>query len=86
MHELSLAMEVCRLAEERLAVDDMARLRTVAIEVGADANIEVENFRFCLEALLSTPPFAGAQPALLTGPGSALRLAYLEVEDAGPDH
>ncbi len=36
------------------------RLLRVGVEVGDDADIEVENFRFCLEALLGAPPFAGA--------------------------
>jgi Zn finger protein HypA/HybF involved in hydrogenase expression len=85
VHELSLALEICRLAEENLGAAPPAQLRTVAIEVGDDANVEMENFRFCLEALLGAPPFGAARPELLPRPGSDLRLAYLEVDDGRPD-
>ena len=86
MHELSLALEVCRMAAARLPVDEPGRLVAVGVEVGEDAGIEVENFRFCLEALLQDAPFAGARPEILSGPGGDLRLAYLEVDDGSPDH
>ena len=86
MHELSLALEVCRLVEQNVEPGAAPRLRTVAVEVGDQANIEIENFRFCLEALLGAPPFARATPALIVQPGSDLRLAYLEVDDDSPDH
>ncbi len=86
MHELSLALEVCRIAESRLDAADLPRIRAVGVVVGRDANVEVENFRFCLEALLSAPPFAGARPDLELSPGDDLRLAWLEVDDGRPDH
>jgi Zn finger protein HypA/HybF involved in hydrogenase expression len=85
MHELSLALEVCRIAEAHLEPGAATQLRGICVEVGDDANVEVENFRFCLEALLDAPPFAGAVPTIVTGPGSDLRLAYLEVNDGCPD-
>ncbi|MCA9722075.1 MAG: hydrogenase maturation nickel metallochaperone HypA, partial [Gemmatimonadetes bacterium] len=86
MHELSLALEVCRLAEVHLAEAPATSLRNVAVEVGDDANVEVENFRFCLEALLSAPPFGAARPTILRCAGPTLRIAYLEVDDGRPDH
>lgn len=85
MHELSLALEVCRIAEAHLGGTDARRLRRVGIEVGQEANIEVANFEFCLEALLGAPPFAGAAPAITRCPGVDLRLAFMEVDDGGPD-
>lgn len=85
MHELSLALEVCRMAEERLEGGGIARLRGVGVEVGEDANVEVENFRFCLEALLGAPPFAGAVATVTSCAGEDLRLVYLEVDDDHPD-
>ena len=86
MHELSLALEVCRIAESRLEGASIRRLRRVGVEVGHDANIEVANFEFCLEALLGAPPFAGASPSITRCPGADLRLAYMEVDDDGPDN
>jgi Zn finger protein HypA/HybF involved in hydrogenase expression len=86
MHELSLALEVCRIAESHLEPGAAGQLRALCVEIGDDANVEVENFRFCLEALLDAPPFAGAVPRIVTLPGGDLRLAYLEVDDGRSDH
>jgi Zn finger protein HypA/HybF involved in hydrogenase expression len=86
MHELSVALEVCRMAEERLARDELPLLITVGVEVGHDAGLEPDNLRFCLETLLAAPPFAGARPVITRLPGDALRLAYLEIDDGRPDN
>jgi Zn finger protein HypA/HybF involved in hydrogenase expression len=85
MHELGLALEVCRMTEERLGADGIAQVREVGVEIGDDAGIEVGNFQFCLETLLAEPPFQGARPVILRRPGDVLRLAYLEVDDGRPD-
>ncbi len=61
VHELSLALEVCRIAELHAEPHGAHAVRAVAVEIGDDAGIEVDNFRFCLEALLAQPPFAGAR-------------------------
>ena len=39
MHELSVALEVCRMAEERLAPNELPLLITVSVEVGHDAGL-----------------------------------------------
>lgn len=62
-----------------------ARLVEVGVEVGDDAGVELENLQFCLEALLSAPPFNGARAVMLRVPGDVLRLTYLEVDDGGAD-
>ena len=85
MHEMSLAMEVCRLAEERLG-DGVAALVAVGLEVGDESGVEPASLEFCLGALLAAPPFAGATVTLVRSPGDALRLAYLEVEDERTGH
>ena len=85
MHELSVALEVCRMTEERLGADGLRAVRAVGVEVGENAGIEIGNFEFCLEALLAEPPFAGARPVILRQPGDVLRLAYLEVDDGRPN-
>lgn len=86
MHELSIALEVCRLAEEHAGVGAVAHILEVGVEVGDDAGIEPANLEFCLEALLSTPPFSKARPVILRLPGDVLRLSYLEIEDGRPPH
>lgn len=82
MHEMSVALEVCRLAEERLG-DTADTLVALGVTVGDDAGVEPENLAFCLEALLAEPPFRGAQPRIVREPGDALHLSYLEVTDDG---
>jgi Zn finger protein HypA/HybF involved in hydrogenase expression len=86
MHELSVALEVCRMAEERLLPEERPRLRRVGLLVGDDAGIEPDNLEFCLEALLAAPPFGRAVPAITRTPGRDLALAWLQVDDDGPDH
>jgi Zn finger protein HypA/HybF involved in hydrogenase expression len=80
MHEMSIALEVCRLAGERLGAT-APTLVAVGITVGDDAGVEPENLSFCLEALLAEPPFRGASPRVMREPGDALHLSYLEVDD-----
>ena len=84
MHEMSLAMEVCRMAEEKLGRAALPGVVAVGVEVGDDANVEVESLRFCLEVLLREPPFVDAAPVIERKAGDVLRLAYLEVDDARP--
>jgi Zn finger protein HypA/HybF involved in hydrogenase expression len=86
MHELSLALEVCRLAEHALVQGGGGRVLRVGVEVGDDAGVEVENFRFCLDALLSEAPFRGAASELIRAPGDEFRLAWVEVDDGRPSH
>jgi Zn finger protein HypA/HybF involved in hydrogenase expression len=80
MHELSLALEVCRMARDRLPTDSV-RVVSLGVEVGRDAGIEVANFRFCLEALMLEPPFVGARTDFVEQEGPDLRLSYIEVDD-----
>ena len=85
MHEMSVAMEICRMAEERLTSTQLAQLTELGVEVGDDAGLEPGNLHFCLEALLTHPPFAGARAVLRRTSGDALRLDYLEYDDGRPD-
>jgi Zn finger protein HypA/HybF involved in hydrogenase expression len=85
MHEMSIALEIARLAEDRLG-DAAPQLVTVAVEVGDDAGVEPSSLEFCLEALLSEPPFRGARANIIAGAGDVLRVNYLEVDDERPRH
>ena len=85
MHELSLALEVCRMAGDVLEREGGVAVRSLGVEVGAEAEVELENLRFCLDALLTEPPFVGARAELQTVPGETLRLTYVEVDDGRPD-
>ena len=85
MHELAVAMEICRIAEATLGDVPPAALRVVGVDVGDDAGVDASSLEFCLEALLRQPPFADAAPALRRVEGDDLRVSYLEVDDGGAD-
>lgn len=81
MHEMSVALEICRLVQEKLTPSQVAGLVTVAVDVGDDCGLEPANLEFCLESLLAQPPFPRAQPLLCRQRGDVLRLSYLEVDE-----
>lgn len=84
MHEMSIALEVCRVAERHVGRDRLPNVVEVCLAVGDDAGVEADNLEFCLEALLSAPPFAGATPVIRRLPGDVLRVESLEVDDGNP--
>ena len=81
MHEMSIALEVCRIAEDQVGLAALYRVREVGVVVGLDSGVEPDSLLFCLEALLGQEPFHGAQPSLELTPGDDLRVSYLEVDD-----
>jgi Zn finger protein HypA/HybF involved in hydrogenase expression len=81
MHEMSIALEVCRIAGDRLGRPALGDLVGIGLLVGDDAGVEPANLQFCLDALLAVPPFAGARTEIRRCPGDALRVDYLEVND-----
>jgi Zn finger protein HypA/HybF involved in hydrogenase expression len=87
MHEMSIALEVCRIAEReaQAAGPGPGRVVTVGLEVGDDAGVELSSLTFCLESLLAEPPFGTAKPAIQRLPGDVLRVSYLEVDDGRAD-
>lgn len=80
MHELSVAMEICRIAEDRLG-DGVARMTSLCVELGETAGLEPSSLEFCLEALLSQPPFTGARAEIVHVAGDVLRVNYLEIDE-----
>lgn len=84
VHEMSLAMEIARIAEVKLG-RAASQLVTVAVDVGDSAGVEPSSLEFCLEAVFATPPFAGAKPHIVRCAGDVLRVAYLEIDDGRPD-
>ena len=85
VHELSLAIEIGRIAEERLGAS-AAQCVTVGVEVGTDSGVEPSALEFCLEAVFSQPPWTGAKPVITRPDGDALQVRYFEIEDDdGPD-
>lgn len=85
MHELSLALEVCRIAETHVGAERLADVREIGLEVGDEAGVETGNLEFCLQALLSMPPFGRARPVIRPVRGFVIRVDYLEVDDGDTD-
>jgi Zn finger protein HypA/HybF involved in hydrogenase expression len=85
MHEMSLALEICRIAEDQAGPGAAERVVSVGVEIGDDAGVEVSSLAFCLEALLTQPPFVRAKPVFNRSPGDVLRVSYLEVDDGRTD-
>ena len=81
MHEMSIALEVCRIAEARLARDKLDRLVGVGVVVGDEAGIEPANLQFCLDVLLMHPPFRRATAKIARCTGDTLRVDYLELDE-----
>jgi Zn finger protein HypA/HybF involved in hydrogenase expression len=85
MHEMSIAMEVCSIAESHVPQEQLGNVVEVGLEVGDRAGVEVDNLQFCLEVLLTSPPFGAAKPVIERVVGDVLRVSYLEVDDGRPN-
>lgn len=85
MHELSVAVEICRMTEARLGPAECPLLVRVGVRVGDDSGLEADNLAFCLEALLEQPPFGRARPVIERVPGADLSVSYFEIDDGRPD-
>jgi len=81
VHELSIALDVCRIAEEHVGAEVLARVTAIGLDVGNRAGIEIDNLEFCLEALLGSAPFGSGRPEIRRLEGNELSVTYVEVED-----
>ena len=61
MHEMSLAEEVLQLVEDSAQSNGFVRVKTLWLEIGALACVEVEALRFCFEAVVKGSLLEGAQ-------------------------
>lgn len=84
MHEMSIALEICRMAAERVGQDRTATVRAVGLDLGQEAGVDPDSLRLWLDVLLADPPFHGARPEISLQPGDTLRLSYLTVDDDTP--
>ncbi|UCG87164.1 MAG: hydrogenase maturation nickel metallochaperone HypA [Gemmatimonadota bacterium] len=82
---MSVAVEVGRILESRVGLQQLQKVVAVGLEVGDQAGVEFESLEFCLEAVFGSPPFRNAGAEIERVPGNALRVAYLEVDDDRQD-
>ncbi|MDH3459287.1 MAG: hydrogenase maturation nickel metallochaperone HypA [Gemmatimonadota bacterium] len=85
MHEMSIAVEVCSIAQRHVPRDELENIVEVGLEVGDGSGIEPDSLEFWLESMLTHPPFKAAKPVIKRVPGDVLRVSYLEVDDGRPD-
>jgi hydrogenase nickel incorporation protein HypA/HybF len=71
MHEMALAENVLQLIEEAGQTQGFRRVRTVILEIGQLAAVEVEALRFCFDAVTTGTLAAGAHLQLIETPGLA---------------
>jgi hydrogenase nickel incorporation protein HypA/HybF len=69
MHEMSLAEGVRGIIEDAARAQSFTRVRTVVLEVGELAAVEVGALRFCLDAVLRDTVADGAHLAVDVVPG-----------------
>lgn len=82
---MSLALEMCSIAERHVPRDQVEQIVAVGVEIGDEAGVEAGNLVFWLETLLANPPFRAARPVIERVKGDVLRVTYLEVDDGRPD-
>ncbi|MDX9767572.1 MAG: hydrogenase maturation nickel metallochaperone HypA [Ectothiorhodospiraceae bacterium] len=69
MHEMSLAEGILNIMEEAAAREGFARVKSLRLEVGRLAGVEVEALRFCFGAVVKGSVAEGARLDILDAPG-----------------
>jgi hydrogenase nickel incorporation protein HypA/HybF len=79
MHEMSLAEGVLQLIEDSAKTQDFSRVKTVWLEIGQLAGVEVEAMKFCFDAVVRDSIAENAKLEIIEIPGQAWCLHCAEV-------
>ena len=79
MHEMSLAEGVLQLIEDSAKAENFSRVKTVWLEIGQLAGVEVEAMRFCFDAVVRDSIAQDAKLEIIETPGQAWCLHCAEV-------
>ncbi len=71
MHELSLCEGILQVLEDQASEQDYARVKTVWLEIGALAAVEVEAMRFSFDLVCRDSLAEGCRLEILPLPGTA---------------
>ena len=71
MHEMALAEGVLQIIEDSARTQNFRRVRTVWLEIGQLAGVEVEAMRFCFEAVVRDSMAQDARLEIIETPGQA---------------
>lgn len=70
MHEMSLAEGVLQIIEDAARSQDFAKVKSVVLEIGQIAAIEIEAMRFCFDAVMRGSIADGAILEIVSLPGT----------------
>jgi hydrogenase nickel incorporation protein HypA/HybF len=79
MHEMSLAEGVLQLIEDSAKTQNFSRVKTVWLEIGQLAGVEVEAMKFCFDAVVRDSIAEDAKLEIIDIPGQAWCLHCAEV-------
>jgi hydrogenase nickel incorporation protein HypA/HybF len=71
MHEMSLAEGVLQIIEDSAKEQSFSRVKTVFLEIGQLAGVEVEAMKFCFEAVVRDSIAQDAKLEIIETPGQA---------------
>jgi hydrogenase nickel incorporation protein HypA/HybF len=71
MHEMSLCENILQILEQQAKVQQYHKVKTVWLEIGALAGIEVEAMRFSFEVVMQNSLADGALLEIIHVPGQA---------------
>ncbi len=71
MHEMSLAENVLQIIEDSAREQHFSRVKTVQLEIGQLAGVEVEAMKFCFEAVARDSIAQDATLEIIETPGQA---------------
>ena len=86
MHEMSIALEVARIIEDRIEQTRLPDVVTVCLEVGYEAGVEFGSLQSSLDVVLTSPPYVRGKAEILRVPGDVLRVNQVEIRDDRPDN
>lgn len=69
MHEMSLAEGVLQLIEEAAVTQGFRRVKTVWLEIGQLASVEIDAMRFCFDAVAAGSILEEAELVIIEVPG-----------------
>lgn len=75
MHEMSLAEGVLQVIEDSAKANNFTRVKTVWLEIGALAGVEVEAMRFCFDVVVKNTLADGCRLEIIETEGQGRCLA-----------
>lgn len=69
MHEMSLAEGIMQIVEEAARAEGCSRVKTVRLEIGQLAGVEVSALRFCFDVVMRESVASDARLEIIETPG-----------------